>query len=97
MIIHGQINTAQLIELPDGGKLTEVRVVDKMKPSGLRTQGEFSLFLSDKARQDLPKGDLCDADVTVVVQSITNGKNGVPKIRGRVLAGIVPVEKVPVA
>lgn len=94
MIIHGQINTAQSMTLDDGGKLVELRIVDKMKPSAFRTQGEFQLYLSEKARADLPKGDLCDVDVTVVCQSITNGKNGVVKLRGRVIPGIVPVDKI---
>ncbi len=76
--------------MTDGGTIHEARVRDASKPMALRTPGEVTVWLSDEKRRLFPSGDAIeDAEITILVKEIGVGKNGIPKLRGEVVPGIV--------
>lgn len=94
MIFHGRINIVDKLTLKDGGVLHELRMSDVSKPSALRTGGEFITYVPAEKRKDLPEGDLADSIVTIAVKEAAAGKGGAVKLKGQVLAGLIPVDKI---
>lgn len=93
MIFHGRINRVDEREMSDGAKLYEVRMSDVSKPFHLRTNGEFVIYLSEAKRKTLPKGDdIFDSEVTVICREMAPGQGGTIKLKGEVVAGLVPIE-----
>lgn len=92
MIIHGQIQSVEKREMPDGGEIYTLMVFDVSKPSQLRTTGAFVTYLGSKARLDLPQGDLVDEKITIIVREI-GFQNGLVKLKGKILFGIIPAEE----
>lgn len=90
MLYHGKISTCNPLTMTDGGVIYETRLRDACKPMALRTPGEVVVWMSEDVRKQFPSGDdIEDAEVTIHVKEWGVGKNGIIKLKGQVVPGIV--------
>lgn len=86
MILTGEIQQFEEIPPKKEGDTPLYRLViaDKSLPSAARCSTPLEFFLGDKGREKLPKGDLTDLRVNVLIREMKQGRTGI-QCRGEVV------------
>lgn len=95
MLFTLEVNIIQPIEMRDGGKLWKLELVDKTKPSTLRSAGRFQRFLTEEAVMALVNKpmELEDETVTIAPSEVTAGGGAVTLKGGQMVMGVVSIDK----
>jgi len=89
MFLPGQIQQFEEIPPKKEGDTPLMRLViaDKSLPSAARCATPFEFFIGDKGREKLPKGDLTDLNVNMLIKEMKQGRVGI-QCRGEVVASV---------
>ena len=79
MILPAQIQQFEEIPPKKEGDTPLLRIVaiDKSLPAAARCTTPFEFFIGDKGREKLPKGDLTDMNVTILIKEMKQGRVGI--------------------
>jgi len=83
MLIHGQINAVERVVMEDKSILYRCEIIDKAKPSLLRTSGRFLRYIPHAKLSDFVDKveDLEDLDITICPRE-ANGNSGNITLKG---------------